>query len=125
MNPRPIVIVVYVIGNCSPVNVALNILGYRCQISGKSNVLKDTDLLLLPGVGAFPMAMNALYEFDLILPLQEWAKRGKPMVGICLGMQLMSRIGYEGGERLGLGLLAMECKPLDIDDDSLKVPHVG
>jgi imidazole glycerol-phosphate synthase subunit HisH len=105
MSRRTIGIVDYGVGNHTSVWRALHGLGYRCRVSRDTTVLDETDLLLLPGVGAFPPAMEALHAHGLVDYLQAQARAGKPFVGICLGMQLMAEASSEFGATAGLGLV--------------------
>lgn len=98
-------IVDYGVGNLASVRHALHTMGYRCRIAGKSETLAQSDLLLLPGVGAFPAAMQALQASDLADILCQQALSGKPVVGICLGMQLLADCSNELGLTAGLGLI--------------------
>lgn len=105
MSRRTIGIVDYGVGNHASVWRALHALDYRCRVSRDPAVLSATDLLLLPGVGAFPPAMQALHHHGLVGYLQEQARSGRPFVGICLGMQLMADASSEFGATAGLGLI--------------------
>ena len=88
---RTIGIVDYGVGNLASVYRSLHLLGFRCRVSREPDVLDRTDLLLLPGVGAFPPAMDALHGCDLVGYLHAaGARKGAPIVGICLGMQLLA-----------------------------------
>jgi glutamine amidotransferase len=102
---RTIGIVDYGVGNHASVRWALQSLGYRCRVSSESTVLQKTDLLLLPGVGAFAEAMNALHAVALVEFIQEQARAGKPLIGLCLGMQLLADTSQEFGMHAGLGLV--------------------
>ncbi|MDQ8030998.1 MAG: imidazole glycerol phosphate synthase subunit HisH [Bordetella sp.] len=105
MKRRTIGIVDYGVGNLASVWRALHNMGYRCRISSERDVLSETDLLLLPGVGAFPAAMQALHACNLVTYLQEQARSGRPIVGICLGMQLLADTSEELQTTAGLGLI--------------------
>lgn len=105
MRRRTIGIVDYGVGNHASVWRALHSLGHRCRVSSEPGVLSQTDLLLLPGVGAFPAAMEALHRHDLVGYLQEQARADRPIVGICLGMQLMADASNELRPTAGLGLI--------------------
>lgn len=105
-------IVDYGVGNLSSVRQALHSLGYRCRIGADSESLQAADVLLLPGVGAFPTAMQALHRQGLSEFLCEHAKVGKPVVGICLGMQLLADSSSEVLETSGLGLIPGKVLPL-------------
>lgn len=109
---RTIGLVDYGVGNHASVWRALSALGYRCRVSRDPTVLSATDLLLLPGVGAFPPAMRALHCHGLVDYLQEQARAGQPFIGICLGMQLMADASSEFGVTAGLGLIPGKVKPL-------------
>jgi glutamine amidotransferase len=114
MPRRTIGLVDYGVGNHASVWRALHTLGYRCRVSREPEVLDATDLLLLPGVGAFPPAMQALVDHQLVGYLQERAHAGKPFVGICLGMQLMADASAEFGHCAGLGLIPGRVTPLEV-----------
>ena len=98
-------IVNYGVGNLASVRHALHSMGYRCHIAGNREALAQSDLLLLPGVGAFPAAMHALNETDLSDFVRQQALDGKPVIGICLGMQLLADSSNELGLTAGLGLI--------------------
>lgn len=91
---------------------ALRGMGFRVRISAEIEVLNDVDVLLLPGVGAFPSAMQALHERGLVSYLQEQARQQRPIVGICLGMQLLASASYEHQYTAGLDLVPGEITPL-------------
>lgn len=111
MRRRTIGIVDYGVGNHASVWRALHSLDYRCRVSSDPEVLSDTDVLLLPGVGAFPAAMAALHEHNLVGYLQDRARQGQPLVGICLGMQLLADSSVENGVTAGLGLVPGQVTP--------------
>jgi len=105
MNALTIGIIDYGVGNLASVRRCLEVLGYRCRVSREPAILDHTDLLMLPGVGAFSAAMEALNSFHLVRYLQQQAKKGKPIVGICLGMQLLAEASNEFSYTTGLGLI--------------------
>jgi imidazole glycerol-phosphate synthase subunit HisH len=105
-------IVDYGTGNHTSVRHALREIGVRCRISADREVLDLCDLLLLPGVGAFRPAVQALRERALDRYLLEQVERGRPLLGICLGMQLLAQASYEDGFERGLGLVPGEVLPL-------------
>jgi len=80
--------------------------------------------LLLPGVGAFAAAMARLNEAGLIQPIRQFVDQGHPVMGICLGMQLLAQWGTEGGRTEGLGLIPGEITPIE-PTPTLRIPHVG
>lgn len=112
MTRRTIGIIDYGAGNLSSVQRALHTLGYRCRVSNDSTVLDEVDLLLLPGVGAFPAAMAGLSHLGLDAYLQQQARLGRPIVGICLGMQLLVDVSTEHRVTAGLGLIPGTVAPL-------------
>ncbi|UCD03755.1 MAG: imidazole glycerol phosphate synthase subunit HisH [Candidatus Woesearchaeota archaeon] len=123
-----ILIIDYDMGNLNNVMKAFNKMGYAdVVISNKVEDVKKADAFVLAGVGAFGDAMNNLKKLKLIEPLTEAVmKEGKPILGICLGVQLLGTEGEEGGKHGGLNFLPMTIKLLDISrDDSLRLPHIG
>jgi imidazole glycerol-phosphate synthase subunit HisH len=108
---RTIGIVDYGMNNLASVWRVLHGLGYRCRVSNDPAALDEADLLLLPGVGAFPAAMNALHELGLTDYLRNEARSGRPLVGICLGMQLMADVSSEYKLTEGLGLVPGRVEP--------------
>jgi len=105
-------IVDYGMGNHSSVIQSLRNIGFRTRLSDEKSVLDSTDVLILPGVGAFPSAMQALHQRGLVEYLREQAKRMRPIVGICLGMQLLATASHEYQYTTGLDLIPGEVKPL-------------
>lgn len=117
-------IIDYDTGNVRNVQKALNYLDIENCLTADPAVIARADGLILPGVGAFAKAMQALAERNLVQVLQKQAQIGQPMLGICLGMQLLFDRSQEFGDSKGLGLLpgavvAIPAKP------GLKVPHMG
>jgi len=95
-------------GNHASVLHCLRDLGYRVRVSDARDDLSEVDVLILPGVGAFPKAMEELHNRSLVEYLQEQAYLKKPIIGICLGMQLLADMSYEHGVTSGLGLIPGE-----------------
>ncbi|MCC3868302.1 imidazole glycerol phosphate synthase subunit HisH [Terrisporobacter mayombei] len=116
------IIVDYGLGNLGSVSRGFARAGIETKISRDINEIKNADSLILPGVGAYRDAINALNDLELVQPIKDFVKSGKYMIGICLGMQLLYEKSYEYGEHEGLGLIEGEVDYLDID---LKVPHMG
>ena len=113
-------------GNMLSVTNALDSIGEDVTLVTNPDELADCDRIVLPGVGAFPAGMNSLVESGLIEALTENViQQGKPFLGICLGMQLLSTIGHEMKEVEGLGWIEAEVSHLKPDQPSLKLPHVG
>lgn len=105
MTPKTIGIVDYGVGNHLSVLRAFESLNYRCQVSFDQAVLSGCDILVLPGVGAFPAAMSALQTRGLVKFLQQKAQIGYPIIGLCVGMQLLAENSFEHVKTPGLGLI--------------------
>lgn len=121
-----IVIIDYGMGNLKSVKNALNFLGLENKISSKEEDIKNADALILPGVGAFPDAMETIEKLGLDKIIKEEANKGKPLLGICLGMQLLFDKGYEGVEKNGLGLIKGNIVRMKEDKvNNIKIPHIG
>lgn len=120
-----IVIVDYGMGNLKSVLSVFEYLGYKdVAISRSAAVLSQADKLILPGVGSFAMAMSSINEFKLSSLIRDLVTVDKtPLLGICLGMQLMGRSSNEGGLTQGLGLVDGIVENFISGD--LKIPHVG
>lgn len=99
-------------GNHASVIHTLRDIGFRVRVSADMEVLNDVDILLLPGVGAFPSAMQALHQRGLVSYVQEQARIQRPVVGICLGMQLLTSASHELHYTVGLDLIPGEVVPL-------------
>ena len=127
MKKQKIAIVDYNMGNLASVQNAFVKLGQETVVESNPEKFLEYDKLILPGVGAFGDAMEHLRERDMINALQVFADSGKPMLGICLGMQLLFESSEEFGEHEGLGLIKGHVKAFDAQQFSepLKVPHMG
>jgi len=120
------VIVDYGVGNLFSLKSSLNYIGVEAVVSGDAGRIRAADRVLLPGVGAFGDAMKKLSANGLDRVVVEQAKKGKPLMGICLGMQLLFNRSYEFGETDGLGLIEGTVKPIKpYIPESYKVPHIG
>lgn len=108
MNYITVGIVDYGMGNHASVIQSIRYLGFRVRVSAETDVLDSTDVLLLPGVGAFPSAMQALHQRGLVGYLQEQAREQRPILGICLGMQLLASASHEIYYTTGLNLIPGE-----------------
>src|SRR5262245_11371049 len=121
---RPILIVDYGMANLRSVQKAFERFGHAAEISGDPNRIAEADKVVLPGVGAFRDAIAKLHSAQLAAPLVDHIRRGRPFLGICLGLQLLFSKSYEDGEYDGLNVL-----PGDVvrfkDVPGLKVPHMG
>ena len=119
-------IIDYGLGNLTSVAGAVEKVGFKPVVSSDARVLGDCEKLILPGVGAFGDGMRNLRDRGLVEPLTRMTtKAGKPILGICLGFQLLARTSQEFGEHQGLGWIDAEVVPLDPADAKLRVPHVG
>ena len=121
-----IVIIDYGLGNMHSVAGAVKKLDYESLISNRIEDMERADKLILPGVGAFADGMKNLTNLKLIEPLTKLVMREKkPILGICLGFQLMSNESYEFGHHEGLGWIDAPVIKLKPNDKELRVPHVG
>lgn len=121
-----IVIIDYGLGNLHSVAGAVAKLGYEPLISNKIEDLEKAEKLILPGVGAFADGMNNLKKLNLIKPLTELVlTKKKPILGICLGLQLMSKDSFEFGHHQGLGWIDASVIKLETKNKELRIPHVG
>lgn len=118
------VVIDYDAGNTANVLRALAKLGIQAQLSADPQVLAEADGLILPGVGAFASAMAELQKRGLVQIIQTAVAAGKPLLGICLGMQILLEQGLEHGQTPGLGLIPGTCRPIP-SQPSFPVPHMG
>ena len=121
-----IAIIDYGGGNLFSLASSLKSLGLETAVTRDPAVIRAADRIILPGVGAFADAMAKLEATGLVPVLRQEVQR-KPLLGICLGMQLLFEKSYEYGEHAGLGLIPGAVRPLadDLKDPALKVPHIG
>jgi len=117
-----IAIVDYGAGNIFSVKNALDFLGLENELTNKPEKIKSAEKVILPGVGAFPSAMKMLEQKGLVSVLKEEAQK-KPLLGICLGMQMLLDKSYEFEECDGLGLISGTVNRIDAPD--LIIPHMG
>ncbi|MBM6931491.1 imidazole glycerol phosphate synthase subunit HisH [[Clostridium] spiroforme] len=117
-----IVIIDYNVGNLKSVLGAFSRIGVDAVVSRDKEMIRKADAIVLPGVGTFPVAMENLKKYDLIDILNERKNAGIPILGICLGMQILFEKGYEVKETAGLGFIPGTVEYMDIDE---KVPHMG
>jgi glutamine amidotransferase len=117
-----IAIIDYGMGNLRSVEKAAASQGLDVLITARAEIVKSADGVILPGVGAFPDAMDSLKEKGLVQAVHETVEKGKPILGVCLGMQLLFEKSFEVEEREGLGILPGEIIRLP---GTLKVPHMG
>ena len=121
-----IAIIDYGVGNLFSLCSSLNYIGAESIVTSDKKIIQSADKLILPGVGAFGDAIEKLRQTGLDTVIIEEAAKGKEIMGICLGMQLLFERSYEYGEHEGLGLLRGEVVPMkDSIPQNLKVPHIG
>lgn len=112
------------IGNIGSLRGALYSQGWDTQTVANPSDMVNITHLILPGVGSFAVAMQRLHTVGLVDPIRQHAAAGHPIMGICLGMQLLADHGVEGGATKGLGLISGNVAPLETKP-KLRLPHVG
>ncbi len=121
-----IAIIDYGVGNLFSLKSSLGMIGAQAVVTGDADVIRRADRLILPGVGAFGDARKKLAQTGLDAALCREAERGKPVMGICLGMQMLFEKSLEYGEHEGLGLIPGEVVPMAGRlPAGLKIPHIG
>ena len=121
-----IAIIDYGVGNLFSLQCSLDAIGARTVVTADPAVIRSADKLLLPGVGAFEDAARKLRSTGLGAVVKEQALAGKPLLGICLGMQLLFEKSYEYGEHEGLGLIPGQVIAMEgVIPNDLKIPHIG
>ena len=121
-----VVIIDYGVGNLFSLVSSFKSIGVDAIVSGDKEVILQADKVILPGVGAFGDASDKLFSSGLADVVIDIASKGVPLMGICLGMQLLFDKSYEYGEHKGLGLIKGEVMPIsDVIPKDLKIPHIG
>lgn len=121
-----IAIVDYGVGNLFSLESSFAKIGAKVVVSSDEAVIRSADKIILPGVGAFGDAAQKLRDSGLGDVVVDEAKKGKPVMGICLGMQLLFEKSFEYGEHEGLGLLKGSVVPMKgVIPEDLKIPHIG
>ncbi len=121
-----IAVVDYGVGNLFSLVSSLRAVGADAIVTGDAEEIRNADKIILPGVGAFGDAAAKLRATGLDKIIIEEAKGGKPLLGICLGMQMLLERSFEYGEHDGLGLIKGEIHPIsDVIREDLKIPHIG
>jgi len=123
-----VAIIDYNMGNLASVYNACKLIDQKAVIVSDPNEIRKYDRVILPGVGAFGDAMEHLHSSKMIDAIKEFSKSGKPMIGICLGMQLLFESSEEFGNHEGLGLIEGKVIAFDktkMDMENHKVPHMG
>jgi glutamine amidotransferase len=119
-----IAIIDYQMGNLRSVQKGFEKVGHAAIITSDPDELARADKIVLPGVGAFVVAMDELKKRDLVEPIRRAVAANKPFLGICLGLQLLFEVGHEDGRHEGLGLLPGEVVRFELPAE-YKVPHMG
>lgn len=121
-----IAIIDYGVGNLFSLQSSLKFIGAEAKVTNNIEEIRNADRIILPGVGAFEDAVAKLRQSGMADVVLEEAAKGKPMLGICLGMQMLFEKSYEYGEYEGLGLIKGSVKPIaPMIGEGLKVPHIG
>lgn len=121
-----IAIIDYGVGNLFSLKSSFASIGANVIVTADENEIRKADKIILPGVGAFEDAAEKLRKTGLVGVIKEETANGKPLMGICLGMQLLFEKSYEYGEHEGLGLIKGNVVPIkDVIPSELKVPHIG
>ena len=123
---KKITIIDYGCGNILNLIRAIEFLGYEAETTRDKEKIIDSSYVILPGVGAFGTAAKQLEKYNLYNPILEYAKLNKPLLGICLGMQLLFTASYEFGIHNGLGLIEGEVTKIsNKKNKEIKIPHMG
>lgn len=129
MKNQKVVVIDYGLGNIYSVVRALEVCGAtNVCVSSKAEDVESADKLILPGVGAFANGMQGLRDRELVEPILRFAKSGRPLLGICLGMQMLASTSEEFGQQDGLNLIPGQVRAIPhfaIDGTKLKIPHIG
>ena len=121
-----IAIIDYGVGNLFSLQSSFAAIGQEAVVTSDPETIAKADRLILPGVGAFEDAAKKLRDSGMADVIKAEVAAGKPMMGICLGMQLLLDKSYEYGEHEGLGLIHGNVRPIaDVIDKDLKIPHIG
>lgn len=123
---RKVAIIDYGVGNLTSVKNAFDELGVIAEIVDKPERLNDATHVVLPGVGSFEAGMRGLRDADFVDALKEVVEKNKkPILGICLGMQLFATVGEENGEHCGLDFIYGKVSLIDVAESKLPLPHIG
>ena len=121
-----IAIIDYGVGNLFSLKSSIAAVGHEAVVTSDEREIAGADKILLPGVGAFEDAAAKLRQSGMADVVKEQTAAGKPLLGICLGMQLLLDRSFEYGEHEGLGLIQGNVRPIaDVIDPELKIPHIG
>ena len=121
-----IAIIDYGVGNLFSLKSSFAKISEEAVVTSDRKVIADSDRIILPGVGAFEDAAKKLRETEMDRAVLEEVEKGKPLMGICLGMQMLFDKSFEYGEHEGLGLIRGEVRPIaEVIPKGLKIPHIG
>ena len=121
-----IAIVDYGVGNLFSLVSSFRAISVDAVVTSDRTVIEQADKIVLPGVGAFGDASDKLFSSGLAEVVIEQARKGKPLLGICLGMQMLLERSFEYGEHKGLALIKGDIRPIsDVIPKELKIPHIG
>lgn len=123
--PVKVGIVDCAISNLTSVLNAFRYLGADVTVISNPDSLEYCTHLVLPGVGSFASGITNLKRTGFVSPIREWARAGRPLIGMCLGMQLLAEEGEEFGLSKGLGIIPARIVRVKTDDPSLRLPHIG
>ena len=126
MSDRKITIIDYGCGNILNLVRAITFLGYEVEATNDKKKIIESSHVILPGVGAFGNAIKQLEKYNLNNTILDYAKSNKPLLGICLGMQILFTLSYEFGVHKGLNLIKGEVVKISNKKNfEIKIPHVG
>jgi glutamine amidotransferase len=123
-----VLVVDYGVGNLLSVCRAFEACGARAELSGNASRIAAAERLVVPGVGAFGDCMGELRKRDLVKPILDYVAKGAPVLGICVGMQMLMEVGEEFGEHQGLGVVPGRVRAIPQtrpDGIPHKIPHIG
>lgn len=121
-----VAVVDYGVGNLFSLASSLKSIGADVIVTGEKEIIEKADKIILPGVGAFADAAEKLRSTGLDKVIIEQTKKGVPLMGICLGMQMLFEKSFEYGEHEGLGLIKGSVVPMEgVIPEELKIPHIG
>ena len=120
-----VAIVDYGLCNLDSIRRAVEICGSEVAVSKDPNVLDRANHLILPGVGAFGIAMRNLHDYGLAAAIRRQVSAGIPLLGVCLGMQVLVSRSEEGGDHAGLGFIPGEVVRLNSRSENERIPHIG
>jgi len=121
-----VAIIDYGVGNLFSLKCSIAYIGHEAVVTSDTDQIEKADHILLPGVGAFEDAAQKLRGSGMADVVVKEANNGKPLLGVCLGMQMLLEKSFEYGEHEGLGLIKGNVRPIaDVIDPSLKIPQIG